>query len=307
MSVALVSDVHTNVEAWEAVLKDLRRQGARQIWGLGDWLGRQESDPIKFWFRLVAAQDVGGFIKYPDSCGVIGNHDLALLARDDRELISLYSRFPYSDDAKRAIRYQRDMVIGQSKVWKEQFRPWLEAQPHVLSPQPGIYLAHGGFPEMSEIDEAAHWYTPDTHPHERSWPALQAWPDGGISVGDSSRFVHCPHGEWAPPVLIITGNTHKQAVWYRGEQRPNGRWPLVPELNKGGIPWSVIQECIRQQAAVDWPVKLQPMSQMPIWINPGSVGQPRDSAGIHWAQYALLDWQGTNGTLRLRWVPYEND
>ena len=39
MNVALVSDVHANLPALQAVLADAQRRGCEAIWNLGDSLG----------------------------------------------------------------------------------------------------------------------------------------------------------------------------------------------------------------------------------------------------------------------------
>ena len=64
--VALISDVHANLVALEAVLVDAERRGAEAIWNLGDTVG-YGPDPNGVVARLVEAGVVS----------VLGNHDAA--------------------------------------------------------------------------------------------------------------------------------------------------------------------------------------------------------------------------------------
>ena len=71
--IALVSDIHSNIVALEAVIADARRQfgGPDQVWSLGDQVGygpwpNECLDLIKSWDHLIVA----------------GNHDLAAVGRE---------------------------------------------------------------------------------------------------------------------------------------------------------------------------------------------------------------------------------
>lgn len=66
MRVALISDVHANLVALEAVLTDAEGRGAEAIWNLGDTVG-YGPDPNGVVARLVEAGAVS----------VLGNHDAA--------------------------------------------------------------------------------------------------------------------------------------------------------------------------------------------------------------------------------------
>ncbi len=65
---ALISDVHGNIEALEAVLREIRHQGIDEVWCLGDIVG-YGPDP-------VACADL---IRKNCSRVLMGNHDWALL------------------------------------------------------------------------------------------------------------------------------------------------------------------------------------------------------------------------------------
>ena len=65
---ALVSDIHANIEAYEAVLQDIQRRGITDVYCLGDVIGYGPS-PREC---LVRAADTSRFI-------LRGNHEDALL------------------------------------------------------------------------------------------------------------------------------------------------------------------------------------------------------------------------------------
>jgi predicted phosphodiesterase len=65
---ALISDIHGNLEALEAVLREIRHQGVDEVWCLGDIVG-YGPDPI-------ACADL---VKKNCSLVLMGNHDWALL------------------------------------------------------------------------------------------------------------------------------------------------------------------------------------------------------------------------------------
>jgi diadenosine tetraphosphatase ApaH/serine/threonine PP2A family protein phosphatase len=75
--VALLSDVHGNLPAFEAVLEDIRREGVDARWCLGDLVG-------------YGAQPDECVALAADSCDVclVGNHDLVVLGRLDVETFS---------------------------------------------------------------------------------------------------------------------------------------------------------------------------------------------------------------------------
>lgn len=77
MPVAVITDVHSNLPALEAVLADAERRGAEEIWCLGDVLGYgAQPDECA---RLVRERC--------DAC-LVGNHDLAVLGALDVESFS---------------------------------------------------------------------------------------------------------------------------------------------------------------------------------------------------------------------------
>jgi len=68
--IAIISDVHANLEALQTVLEDVRRQGAERLWCLGDVVG-YGADPNPVCDRIAAQADLA----------IAGNHDWAAVGK----------------------------------------------------------------------------------------------------------------------------------------------------------------------------------------------------------------------------------
>ena len=107
MNVVILSDVHANLPALQAVLEDVARTApGAPIWHCGDVVGYGASPN-----EVVAElQRVG-------ATGVMGNHDLAALGDDVIET--------FNEGAHAAALWTRDVLTAES-------RSWLRALPKVL-------------------------------------------------------------------------------------------------------------------------------------------------------------------------------
>ncbi len=114
MRVAVLSDIHANLRALEAVLGSLGSVDA--IWQLGDVVG-YGPDPNAVIERL---REVG-------ARGVRGNHDVAALGGDEIDY--------FNPDARRAMAWTRESLSPAS-------REWLDALPERLE-DGDFTLAHG--------------------------------------------------------------------------------------------------------------------------------------------------------------------
>jgi diadenosine tetraphosphatase ApaH/serine/threonine PP2A family protein phosphatase len=107
LNVVILSDVHANLPALEAVLKDVARTApGAPIWHCGDVVGYGAS-PNEV---ITELQRVGAI-------GVMGNHDLAALGGDVIEA--------FNEAAHAAALWTRDVLTAES-------RSWLRALPKVL-------------------------------------------------------------------------------------------------------------------------------------------------------------------------------
>jgi diadenosine tetraphosphatase ApaH/serine/threonine PP2A family protein phosphatase len=96
MRIAVLSDIHANLDALEAVLADAGSVDA--VWQLGDVVG-YGPDPDAVVGRLAA---IG-------AAGVRGNHDAAACGDLDVEW--------FNPEARRAIEWTRDVISNQTRGW----------------------------------------------------------------------------------------------------------------------------------------------------------------------------------------------
>lgn len=116
MQVAVLSDIHANRHALEAVLEDVERSDAQEIWCLGDVVG-YGADPNDC-CRLIAERS---------AVCLAGNHDLAVtgeLTLDD-----------FSRGAALAARWTQDVIEPGPLAWLSELRPAGE--------RAGVALFHG--------------------------------------------------------------------------------------------------------------------------------------------------------------------
>jgi predicted phosphodiesterase len=102
--VALISDVHGNLHALEAVLESISRNKPDTIWCLGDLVGYGPR-PNEC-CALVAAR--------ADLC-LIGNHDLGVLGRLDLA--------EFSPDAAASARWTADVLNDEARAYLERLEP----------------------------------------------------------------------------------------------------------------------------------------------------------------------------------------
>jgi diadenosine tetraphosphatase ApaH/serine/threonine PP2A family protein phosphatase len=104
MRVAVISDVHGNHHALEAVLAAVERDEPDALWCLGDTVGYGPR-PNECCADVEARADV---------C-LAGNHDLAVLGRLDLAL--------FTDDAGAAARWTREVLTPAARAFLERLEP----------------------------------------------------------------------------------------------------------------------------------------------------------------------------------------
>jgi predicted phosphodiesterase len=131
--VAVVSDIHSNLHALEAVLEAIDADAPDELWCLGDLVGYGPR-PNECCAIVEERADV---------C-LAGNHDLAVLGTIDLE--------EFHGDAALAARLNRDALTGESRTFLSGLAPAGEAH--------GVALYHGSARdpvwEYVLSDEAAH-------------------------------------------------------------------------------------------------------------------------------------------------------
>lgn len=176
MIVAVLSDIHANAPALDAVLAQVRKAGAEQLVLLGDHVG----------YYYQPREVVAELMRWP-SAAIGGNHDrLALAARRDANVLADY-RHRYGSGL--------DAVL-------EQFAPaewaWLEALPAQREITLGrwrIHLAHG-----APFDDDAYVY-PDAPPER-----LERTRDGIDADAVWLGHTHWPFHSMGQPAILNPGS-----------------------------------------------------------------------------------------------------
>jgi len=136
---AIVSDIHANLQAWNAVLTDIAAQRVGRILCLGDSVGYgpNPSEVLESVYRHVDA-----------FC--MGNHDAAVCGKLDPAL--------FNERARRLLDWTRTRLSDKAARF-------LAAQPLTLA-GPGFRCVHGDFTEPAAFN-----YIEDHADAARSWPA----------------------------------------------------------------------------------------------------------------------------------------
>jgi diadenosine tetraphosphatase ApaH/serine/threonine PP2A family protein phosphatase len=104
MLVAIVSDIHANRHAFEAVLADIGRTDARELWCLGDVVG-YGADP----------NDCCALVREHAAVCLSGNHDLAVTGELSLE--------EFSPGAALAARWTQDVIADEHADWLRSLSP----------------------------------------------------------------------------------------------------------------------------------------------------------------------------------------
>ena len=104
MRVAIVSDIHGNRHAFEAVLDDVRNTGARELWCLGDVVG-YGADP----------DDCCALARRHAAVCLAGNHDLAVTGELPLD--------EFSRGAALAARWTQEVIADEHLEWLRSLRP----------------------------------------------------------------------------------------------------------------------------------------------------------------------------------------
>ncbi len=207
MQIALIADIHANLEALDAVLEDIERTAPGAM--------------------IICAGDIVGYGPDPEACitrlrerdvpCVMGNHEEMLLGKRD------FSRCVYAG-VKSAL-WARRRVSAEAKSF-------LAALPASREVAPGIVVCHGDL-------ESADIYISDAKRGSAVLAQLgEQWPDAKI---------------------LVCGHTHHAAIYTEASG-----FDLVAVPDQRPLPNA--EPCI---------------------VNPGAVGQSRDTRAV--ARYAIVD------------------
>jgi predicted phosphodiesterase len=116
MRVAVISDVHSNLHAFEAVRQAIERERPDEIWNLGDTVGYGPR-PSECCHALEQLATIS----------LVGNHDLAAIGQ--------LSLDEFSPVAAAAVTWTRDQLSAEARAYLEQLAP--------MSRVSGCALFHG--------------------------------------------------------------------------------------------------------------------------------------------------------------------
>ena len=128
MRIAVIADIHGNLPAFEAVMKDIASRGLEGVVHLGDLVGHGPRPN-----EVVAA------VKAQGITGVVGNYDLAVLGEDARQSAESLLKKPLSQAAWETFLWTREHTSEES-------REFLKALPAVFWIEEGsrkIAFVHG--------------------------------------------------------------------------------------------------------------------------------------------------------------------
>lgn len=278
MKIALYSDIHANRPAFEAVLKDARAQGIEldSCWVLGDIVGYgpHPAAALMFLKKYVAPEG-----------WVMGNHD-AMLADLVHDPVALASPNGY-------VRVRPNGGEDDEIVVRAQFLTRDDWVKTTRVPIQAIQLNQQSL--LSHADANDFWlraYTPErARPHHQTYEGLEYTLVHASQRDPLSRYIYAWHGEVYLPVecqqlqaqaqasglpqVQCYGHTHVP-TFARAWPLADGNFRIEPERITPGAAFRL-----------DAPIQ---------FINPGSVGQPRDYDQR--ASYAILDTARREVTFR---------
>jgi putative phosphoesterase len=128
LRIAVLSDIHGNLAALEAVLRDAARRSVEGFLHLGDLVGYGPRP--RECVERVRAEEIPG---------VVGNYDLAVCRADPEEGLSLYLKASISDVGRRTYRWTREHVDEGAR----EFLAGLPAQLRFEEGELAFLFAHG--------------------------------------------------------------------------------------------------------------------------------------------------------------------
>jgi predicted phosphodiesterase len=294
MRIAVLSDIHANFQALRAVLDDAIKQNVNCFLCLGDIVG-YGADALECFHLLQTRVKPCGWIA--------GNHDWELTG----QLPSLYSQGVAQWSLKRT-RELAEAVPAKQQALTElitflQTLPTYAEGPDDLL---GVWLMHGRIIEKNS----------DTEPDmiagitDRGYvfPSLAVnGPKAERSYQWARRHPHDPN---ILPRVLLAGHTHMPMLWERqlGNALEESDWKqlLPPQTSVSEtLEWNDCPRCHGDSASCGargiWNQPLE-FGHNPVWINPGSIGQPRD--GCPAASYAVLDLAAHRHRVTFRRIMY---
>ncbi|MDG1479007.1 MAG: metallophosphoesterase family protein [Myxococcota bacterium] len=250
---AILTDIHGNIDALDAVLRDVELQGADKIVVLGDSVNYGAA-AVAVIERITSIADII----------LLGNHEKAVLHGEEG----------MSGPAGAGLAWTREQ-LASCEAWQQLVdgAVFPDACERIVD---DVHLVHA-----SPRDPVLEYVWPG---HSSYYLAFNDQIDQRLAqILAASQARHC-----------FCGHTHVPAVLL----------PYAERRLLKLLPWDRRLSFVGPQAIFfvpDTTLRIEGLSESPVIINPGSVGQPRD--GRPEAAYALYN----GDELRFRRVPYNID
>ncbi|MBI2129882.1 metallophosphoesterase family protein [Candidatus Woesearchaeota archaeon] len=111
-AIAVISDVHSNLEALESVLEDIDKHGIKDIYCLGDIVG----------YGASPNEVIELFKKYKIK-SVRGNHDSAIV--HEESFTDFKSYMDFNDHARNALKITKNLLTRESKKYLKNLKDFM--------------------------------------------------------------------------------------------------------------------------------------------------------------------------------------
>ena len=234
MRVAVISDIHANLHALEAVLAAIERERIDAVWCLGDVVG-YGPQPSRCCELIAARADVS----------LAGNHDLGALGLVDLD--------EFSPEAAFAARWTAEALDAEARSYLETLRPSAETEQAMLchgSPRDPIWeYILSAEAALAAIEDATRPLVLVGHSHAALAIELAEDLDGGLApegtvveLVEGSRFLLNPGSVGQPrdgnprAAWLLLDFARRQGS-FRREPYPIGR--TQAEILGAGLPESL--------------------------------------------------------------------
>lgn len=246
LRIAILSDVHANYAALDAVLRDAQTRGVQAYWFLGDAVGRG-TQPVETILRL--RQLFSGQPVQHQHAWLSGNHDLLVLERVETEFYDRERQYGGGQLTVEAheVAHRHRIIL---KANDPGHLKWLYNLPTYANPFAGVYMAHGetqvSYPgSLEEAVEA---------------PPLDTYNEYTLTLKQvREAFEQFQASDMATPRLILNGHTHV---------------PWLVTWSGNTEPMHEVKDLFREEG------HYFNMQQAGVYINPGSVGFARLSVEL---------------------------
>jgi predicted phosphodiesterase len=262
MKVALISDVHGNAPALQAVLADAEAQGVEAVWFLGDVLG----------YGPLPVSCIRRLDRWRPPVWLMGNHDLAGIRiwETGQEQPSGIGRLvPTPGDEWRIILWHvAQLRVGlTTERWQQ-----LAAAPTWTMAAEGVYVAHGAI--RSPDPRAAQNVSGDGNSYIQP---------GSPALDETLDNLEALSGQGDRPWLLVVGHTHRVGLCRVGWEKPRQpTWREGPQL----------------PVNTHEPIALDSAEGEMIVLSPGSAGYPRSARSDPRAAYAVVDLEDRRAWFR---------